>query len=57
MNKMIFASEVSLKGNPSMWNLGKNGINGLICKPEIETQRQRTNVQIPRGKGVRMNWG
>ena len=25
----------------------KNGINDLICKREIETQTQRTNVQRP----------
>ena len=30
----------------------KNGINGLICKAEIETQLQRSNIWIPRGKGV-----
>ena len=26
----------------------KNGIGGLICKAEIETQTYRTNVWIPR---------
>ena len=30
----------------------KNGIDELICKAEIETQTQSTNVWIPRGKGV-----
>ena len=30
----------------------KNGIDGLICKAEVETQTYRTNVWIPReGKG------
>ena len=29
----------------------KNDIDDLICIAEIETQIQRTNVQIPRGKG------
>ena len=35
----------------------KNGIDDLICKAEIETQTQRTNIWIPRGKreGER-NW-
>ena len=32
-----------------MWNL-KIDIDGLICKAEIETQTQRTNVWIPSGK-------
>ena len=31
----------------------KNGIADLICQAEIETQMQRTNVQISRGKAVR----
>ena len=30
----------------------KNGIDDLICKAEIETQMQKTNVWIPRGKEV-----
>ena len=29
----------------------KNGSDDLICKAELETQTQRTNVWIPRGKG------
>ena len=33
-----------------MWNLEKNGIDDLICKAEIETQIQKTNIWIPRGK-------
>ena len=35
-----------------MWNPEKNGIDDLICKAEIETQTQRTNVWMPRGKGL-----
>ena len=35
----------------------KNGIGGLICKVEIETQTQRTNTWIPKGKRKSgMNW-
>ena len=35
----------------------KNCIDDLICKAEIETQTQRTNVWIPRGKrGDGRNW-
>lgn len=30
----------------------KNGINDLGCKLEINSQTQRTNEQMPRGKGV-----
>ena len=29
----------------------KNGTDELICKAEIKTQMQRTNVWIPRGEG------
>ena len=28
----------------------KNGIDDLICKAEIETQTQRTNIWMPRGE-------
>ena len=39
----------------------KNGIDDLICKTEIETQKYRTNVWTPRGEsggggGGGMNW-
>ena len=35
----------------------KNGIDELMCQVEIETQPQRKNVWIPRGKGGgRRNW-
>ena len=34
-----------------------NGTDELVCKAEIETQMQRTNVWTPRGEwGVGMNW-
>ena len=33
-----------------MWNLEKNGIDDLICKAEIETQIQITNIWIQRRK-------
>ena len=29
----------------------KNGTGELICKAEIESQMQKTNLQLPRGKG------
>ena len=36
-----------------MWNLKKKkGTNELIQKTEIESQMQKTNLQLPRGK-----WG
>ena len=40
----------------------KNGTDELVCKAEIETQMQRTNVWTPRGESGRdggggvMNW-
>ena len=35
----------------------KNGIDDLICKAIIETQTQKRNIQIPRGKRRgEMNW-
>ena len=38
----------------------KNNIDYIICKAEIETQTQRTNVWIPRGKvgggGLETGW-
>ena len=34
-----------------------NTMDDLICKAEIETQMQRSNIRIPRGKGSDgMNW-
>ena len=32
-----------------MCGVQKNGIAGLICKGEIETQRERTNIWMPQG--------
>ena len=34
----------------------KSGIDDLICKAEIETQMQRTNLWTPRGKEDGRNW-
>ena len=34
-----------------MWNLIRDGIDDLSYKAEIETQTERTNMQIPRGNG------
>ena len=33
-----------------MCGIQKNGTDELVCKAEIETQMQRTNVWIPRGE-------
>ena len=45
-----------------MWNL-ENGTDESVCRAEIETQMQRTNVWTPRGErggglggGGVMNW-
>ena len=35
--------------NAHMWNL-KNGTDELVCKAEIETQMQRTNISTKGGK-------
>ena len=32
-----------------MWNL-ENGTDKPVCRAEIETQMQRTNVRTPRGE-------
>ena len=34
-----------------IYRIYKNGIDDLICKVEIETQIQRTNVWISKGEG------
>ena len=39
-----------------MWNLKKNGTNELIYKTEIESQMQKANLQLPRGKWGKINW-
>ena len=50
--------EVSQKEKNKYWKIThihgiqKNGIDDLICKAEIQTQRQKTNAWITRGKGV-----
>ena len=41
--------------NTYVWDL-KNDTHELICKAEIDTQRQRTNVWTPMGEGGGMNW-
>ena len=35
--------------NTYLWNL-ENGTDELVCRAEIETPKQRTNVWTPRGK-------
>ena len=40
-----------------MWNLNKNGANELSYKTEIESQMQRKNLRLLRGKkGEGINW-
>ena len=39
-----------------MWNLKKNGTNELIFKTEIESQMQKANLLLPRGKWGKINW-
>ena len=39
-----------------MWNLEKNSTDEPIFKAEVETQTQRTNVQIYT-KGGKQGWG
>ena len=34
-----------------MWNLKKNDTNELIYKTEIDSQTQKTNLWLPKGKG------
>ena len=53
----VIQSEVSQKEENEhpvsmhIYGIQKNGIDDLICKAEIETQIQRTNIWIPREKG------
>ena len=41
--------------NTYTWNL-ENGIDDFIYRTETETQRQRTDIWIPRGKRGETNW-
>ena len=34
-----------------MWNLKQNDTNELIYKTEIDSQTQKTNLWLPKGKG------
>ena len=59
----VIQSEVSQKEKNKciltyICGIQKNSIDDLICKAEIETQTQRTNVWTPRGErgGGGMNW-
>ena len=36
-----------------MWNLKENDTNELIYKTKIDSQTQKTNLWLPKGKG----WG
>ena len=38
-----------------MWNL-KYGTNELIYKTETDSQTQRTDLWLPRGRGVGEGW-
>ena len=62
-NKTVIQSEVSQKEKNKyrilthICGIQKNGIDDLICKTEIETKTQRTNVWTPKGRrGGEMNW-
>ena len=33
-----------------MWNIKKNDINEFIYKTEIDSQMQKTNLWLPKGK-------
>ena len=35
------------------WNLKNNTMNGCICKTEIDSQIQQTNLWLPKGRGNR----
>ena len=61
----VIQSEVSQKEKNKyhilmhICGIQKNGTDELVCKAEIETQMQRTNVWTPRregGGGDGMNW-
>ena len=55
--KTVIQSEVSQKEKNKyciislICGIQKNDTDELICKTEIETQMQRTNIQIPSGEG------
>ena len=59
--KMQMGLEITIQSEVSQKNkyhklmhicgIQKNGIDDLICKAEIETQTQRTNIWISVGKG------
>ena len=59
----VIQSEVSQKEKNKyrmislICGIQKNGTDDLICKAEIETQMQRTNLWIPRGEGERDELG
>ena len=51
----VIWSEVSQKNKyrilTHICGIQKNGTDDSVCKAEIETQMQRTNVWTPRGEG------
>ena len=58
----VIQSEVSQKGKNKyrvlmhICGIQKNGTDEPVCKAEIETQMQRTNVWTPRGEGEEGWW-
>ena len=54
----VIQSEVSQKEKNKyrilthICGIWENGTDELVCKAEIETQMQRTNVWLPRGESV-----
>ena len=39
-----------------MCGIQKDGIDDLIYKAEIETQKQRTDMDTKEGRGIERNW-
>ena len=56
--EIIILSEVKVRerqisyGIAYMWNLKKNETNELIYKTEIDSQTQKANLWLPKGKVV-----
>ena len=58
---IVIQSEASHKEKSKYYislicGIQKTDADELICKAEIKTQIQRTNIWIPRGEGGGMNW-
>ena len=54
--EIIILSEVrerQIHDSTYMWNLEKSDTKGFTYKTEIDSQTQKTNLQLPKGKGGR----